>query len=118
VPAGAAISACAKSIGLGQRDTHQHIVGRAAGLMHRPDAVAAGHRPLDLDVAEHVLLLERRALECQAEPFTYGAVGAVGADEIAGPHCLFAGYAGERGGHAVGILLEAADRYTALHAHT
>src|SRR6185437_1033813 len=28
------------------------------------------------------------------------------------------GYAGERGGHAVGILLEAADRYTALHAHT
>ena len=35
----------------GQRDAHQQVVGLTVGLVHRPHAVAAGRRPVDLDVA-------------------------------------------------------------------
>ena len=97
-----------------QRDAYQQIVGLAVGLVHRPNAVAAGHRPVDLDVAEHVLLLERRALERQPERLAHRAVRAVGADEVARPHRLLAGVARQGRGHAVGVLLEAGDPYAAL----
>jgi hypothetical protein len=100
-----------------QRDTDQQIVGVSVGLMHRPDAVAARHRPVDLDVAEHVLLLERRAFERQPEALAHRVVRSVGADEVGRPQRLFSFGAGESDGHAVGILLKAADVNAALHMH-
>ena len=47
-----------------------------------------GNVPVHLDVAEHVLLLERAALEGQAQALAHHAVRAVGADQIARAHGL------------------------------
>jgi hypothetical protein len=97
-----------------QRDADQHVVGLAVGLVHGPHAVPTRHRPVDLDVAEHVLLLACGALEHQPEPLAHRAVRAVGAEEVGRTHRLLAAVAGQGGRYAVGILLKAGDSKATL----
>ena len=66
-----------------------------------------GQRPVEHDVAEHVLLGERVALEGEPEPLAHHAVGAVGPDEVRRPHGLLAGGGADLRGHPVGVLGEA-----------
>jgi hypothetical protein len=65
-----------------QRDANQEVVGLALSLVQRPDHDAGRKAPVDLDVAEHVLLGKCPTLEGQPEALPHRAVGAVAADEI------------------------------------
>lgn len=71
------------------------------------DPVSGGQVPVDLDIAQHVLLGQGRALEGEAEAFAYDAVGAVAAQEVAGRQFLGpASGRREKGPDLVGVLLE------------
>ena len=95
-----------------QRDGDEDVLRAVGRLRKEAQAVALGLRPLDLHVAEHVLLRERVALEAQAEPAAHRAVRPVAADQVARPHPAVV----EHGGHAVGVLLEGPQLARALHA--
>ena len=84
-------------------------------LVHGAHRVAPRQRPIHLDVAEHVLLLERAALEGQAQALAHHAVRAVGADQIARAHGR---PVGQCGAHPVGVLVESRRRDAALHRDT
>ena len=66
------------------------------------DGVAAGDRPVDFDVAEHVALGKRAALEAQAQPFADHAVRAVGTHQV--PGCHSAAVAEGAGDGVVGLF--------------
>jgi hypothetical protein len=88
----------------GKRDADEHVIHRAVGLVRGADSEPGGQRPVDLHVAEPVLLVERAALERQAEPHADDAVRAVATDKIAGPDPLGSGPAAQFRGHAVVVL--------------
>ena len=88
-----------------------------SGLVHGAHRPAARHRPVHLDVAEHVLLLERRPLERQPQRLSHCAVRPVGADEIARADRPLPAVALQRRCDAVRILLEALNPPTAFDLH-
>jgi hypothetical protein len=91
----------------GQRDRDEQVVGGPVDLVHRPDAVARRQVPVDLHIAEHVLLGKGVARELQSQTLADGAVRAVAPDEIVRPHLRLAVRPAEHGRDAVGVLGEA-----------
>lgn len=89
-----------------QRHAHQHVVGAAFAAVHGAQRLVVRQRPVQLDIAEHVLLVEGAALEAQAQAFAHHAVRAVGADQVAAAQAAVAGIAAQRDRYAVGVLLE------------
>jgi hypothetical protein len=82
--------------------------------------VARGHRPVQVDVAEHEQLREHAhaALEGQAEALPYDAVRTVAPDDVASPHRLGSAVrAQQAGGHPVAVLGELPQLDTPLDPH-